>query len=46
MSALPGDHIKVNRGLYEHHGVLHSPGYAVHFTDVRPQKAAASVRWT
>ena len=42
----PGDHIKVRRGGYEHHGVVHSTGYVIHFTDVRPQKSAAYVQLT
>lgn len=42
----PGDHLHVRRGGYSHHGILHSPGYVIHFTDVRPTKAHARVQLT
>jgi hypothetical protein len=40
----PGDHIRVWRGTYHHHGIFVGHNSVVHFTDVRNSKAAASVR--
>jgi len=40
----PGDHIRVRRGVYYHHGILVDNNAVVHFTDVRNRKASASVR--
>jgi hypothetical protein len=40
----PGDHIRVWRGSYYHHGIFVGHNVVVHFTDVRNSKAAASIR--
>lgn len=40
----PGDHIRVWRGVYFHHGIFVGGDAVVHFTDVRNSKASASVR--
>ncbi len=39
-----GDHLRVKRGGYYHHGIFIGDGQVVHFTDVRPDKAEAVVR--
>lgn len=40
----PGDHIRVWRGAYHHHGIFVGQNAVVHFTDVRNSKVGASVR--
>lgn len=40
----PGDHIKVWRGAYYHHGIFVGHNSVVHFTDVRNSKRSASVK--
>lgn len=43
---LPGDHIRVRRGLYEHHGIYVGDGRVVHFSGVNRGKQSASIRLT
>ena len=41
-----GDHLRVDRGGYYHHGIGLGDGNVVHYADVRPEKRRATIRVT
>lgn len=46
IAPLPGDHIRVTRGLYSHHGIYLGDGRVIHFSGVSRGKHAATIRRT
>ena len=40
----PGDHLAVNRVLYEHHGIYLGDGSVIHFTATSKRKEEAEIR--